>query len=306
MSDTPEVERSAAVLKRILVATDFSPAARVAVWRAGQLARQNDAHLDVVHAQPDWNLLAGSAPAGVEHYRAIADHAQQALGEELAFLEATFGIRARGETRVGRASQVLRTAMAEFQPHLIVAGARGEHDSPARAPFLGGTALKLIAYAGAPVLVVRKSATTPYRAAVAAVECSGATARKLLSWARSLLKEGDCHVIHAFEVPYVERMRRHGVTDAIIESCSEDVRAAAKRFIDAVLDESNGSGQRVHAHLVRGEAVAAVLSAVDRLQPDLVVVGKHEHPPRQQLTSALGSVAMRIAYHAPSDVLVVP
>ena len=306
MTDALAIERARAVLKRILVATDFSPAARSAVWRAGQLAKQNEAHLHLVHAQPDWNLVAGSAASGVEHYRAVADHAQQSLREELAFLKATFGIHARGETRSGRASQVLQAAMAEIEPHLIVAGAHGEHDSPTMAPFLGGTALKLIAFAASPVLIVRKLGAAPYKAAVAAVECSGTTARKLVMWARSLLGEGDCHVIHAFDVPYVERMRKHGVTDAAVQACSEEVRTAAARFIGAVLDEPDGSAQRLHAHLIRGEAVAAVLAEIDRLRPDLVVVGKHEHPPREQLAISLGSVAMRIAYHAPSDVLVVP
>jgi nucleotide-binding universal stress UspA family protein len=295
-----------AVLKRILVATDFSAAARLAVWRAGQLAKQNDAHLFLVHAQPDWNLLAGSVPAGVEHYRAISEHAEQALGGELGFLEATFGIHARGETRRGRASQVLHSAVAEIEPHLIVAGARGEHDSPTMAPFLGGTALKLLAYANRPVLVVRKPGIAPYAVAVAAVECSSTAARRLVAWAKALLGEGDCHIVHAFDVPYVERMRKHGVAEAAIQSCGEDVRSGAKAFIDEVLNDSDGSAQRSHAHLVRGEAVAAVLAQIDRLQPDIVVVGKHEHPPREHLTSSLGSVAMRIAYHAPGDVLVVP
>lgn len=306
MSDTDPVEPAAAVLKRILVATDFSAAGRVAVGRAGQLAKQNEANLFVVHAHPDWNLLAGSVPAGIDQYRAISEHAEQALGEELEFLQATFGIHARGETRSGRASQVLQSVVAEFEPHLIVAGARGEHDSPTMAPFLGGTALKLLAFANRPVLVVRRSALVPYAVAVAAVECASAAARRLIAWTRVLAREGDCHIVHAFDVPYVERMRKQGVAEDTIRSCGEDVRSAAKSFIDQVLDNTNGASQRIHAHLIRGEAVAAVLAEIRRLQPDLVVVGKHEHPPRDHLTSSLGSVAMRIAYHAPGDVLVVP
>jgi nucleotide-binding universal stress UspA family protein len=49
-----------------------------------------------------------------------------------------------------------------------------------------------------------------------------------------------------------------------------------------------------------------VLAEIDRCQPDLVVVGKHEHPQPEHLTATLGSVAVRIAYHAPCDVLVMP
>ena len=306
MSSDTVAGQSAAVLKRILVATDFSPAARLAVWRAGRLAKQNDAYLHLIHAQPDWNLFARSTPNAAEHYRAVGEQAEQALGEELEFLEATFGIHARGETRMGRASQVLRSAAAEIEPHLVVAGARGEHDSPMMAPFLGGTALKLISYAGCPVLIVRKPAGGPYSVAVAAVEGSGPAARGLVLWAGSLLGEGDCHIVHAFDVPYVERMRKRGVSEAAIQSCSEEVRAAAEGFIKDVLDAGSGLGLRLHAHLVCGEPVGALLAEIERRRPDLVVVGKHQHPPREHHLDSLGSVALRIAYHAPGDVLVVP
>lgn len=294
------------VLKRILVATDFSAAARQAVWRAGQLAKQHGAYLHLIHAQPDWNLFARSSSSGAEHYRAVVEHAEQALREETAYIEATFGIHARGETRMGRASQVILAAVAEVEPHLLVVGARGEHNTPAMAPFLGGTALKLIAYAGSPVLVVRKPSAAPYTVSVAAVESSSAAARALVQWAKALMGEGDCHIVHAFDVPYVERMRKRGVSETAIRLCTEEVRNAAKGVIDEILNDGAGSGQRLHGHLVCGEPVGAVLAEIGRCQPDLVVVGKHEHPPREQHLSALGSVALRIAYHAPGDVLVVP
>jgi nucleotide-binding universal stress UspA family protein len=293
-------------LKRILVATDYSPAARLAVSRAGQLARQHEAHLHLVHVQPDWDLFAHSGPAAAEHLQALTKHAEQALKRELAYLEATFGIQARGENRSGRASHVLRSAAAEFEPHLIVAGARGEHDLPNMAPFLGGTALKLIAYSPWPVLIVRSSAVTPYRVSLAAVECSSESARRLVHWAKVLLREGECHVVHAFDVPYVDRMRAHGIPESAINSCNKDVREAASAVIKDVLDEAGDPHCRIHAHLVGGEPVASLLAEIERRQPDVVVLGKHEHPPREHHMRSLGSVALRIAYHAPGDVLVVP
>ena len=45
------------ILKRILVATDLSATGHRAVMRAGQLARQWETGLFLVHARPDWNLL---------------------------------------------------------------------------------------------------------------------------------------------------------------------------------------------------------------------------------------------------------
>lgn len=298
-------------LKRILVATDFSPAARCALWRAGDLASRNEANLHVVHARPDWNLFVPAPGAQADQYRAVAERTEDALREDLAFLETTFGVHARAETRMGRASQVLLAVIAETQPQLVIVGARGEH-AEGPVPLLGGTALKLLAFSSRPVLVVRTDGSGPYRTAVAAVECASEAAEGLVSWARTLLGEGngegncECHIVHVFDAPYAQRMRRHGVAEDSIQTCSDVARADAKAFMELLLEESDPMSPRMHLHLLRGEPVATVLEHVERCDPDLVIVGKHGHPPREQHLSALGSIALRIAYHVPGDVLVVP
>ena len=295
----------APVLKRILVATDFSQAGRRAVWRAGQLARMHDASLHLVHARPDWNLFCRSSAAANEHYRGISEHAEEALKAELEYLQATFNLHVRGETRMGRASEVLTSAIAENDPNLVVVGARGEHDTPPAAPFLGGTALKLIAQTDRPVLMVRKEGKGAYTVTLAAVDDSQETARRLVAWATSLLGHGDCHIEHAFDAPYVERMRALGITEAIIDACTLEARKAAQRSVDAVLSGGAGEGQRLHAHLVCGETIASVLAEIARCRPELVVVGKHQNTPLESATRFVGTNALRIAYHAASDVLIV-
>jgi nucleotide-binding universal stress UspA family protein len=201
---------------------------------------------------------------------------------------------------------VVLSAIAHVEPHLVVVGARGEHDAPSMVPFLGGTALKLLAYADRPVLMIRTSATGSYTSAAVAVEYPSIAARDLVRWAQTLMIEGDCHIVHAFDVPYAQRMRRHGVSEGTIRACSESVRADAKQFIDQILDLEGPVGQRLHGHLVRGEPVSAVLAEVSRCMPELIVVGKHGHPPREHHLRSLGSVALRVAYHASADVLMVP
>jgi len=56
------------LLRRILVATDFSPAGHAAVARAGQLADQYHCQLMVFHATPDWTLFSQRATAHQQHY----------------------------------------------------------------------------------------------------------------------------------------------------------------------------------------------------------------------------------------------
>jgi nucleotide-binding universal stress UspA family protein len=302
----PPIDEAAPLIRRILVATDFSESARRAVSRAAQLAHENDAHLHIVHAQPDWDLFSKSGSANAAHYREVAEHAERALGEELAFVEGRFKLRVTGETRTGRASEVLRSTMAAASPHLVVAGARGEHDSGTLSAFLGGTALKLAAFSECPVLIVRNAGEEPYRVSLAAVEGSGASALLIVRWARALARKGECHLVHAFDAPYVARLRQRGVADETIRACTEEARQSATHFVDEVLNACGEAGQSLNAHLVCGEPVSAMLRELTRCNPDVAVVGRHEHPPRELHLKSFGSVALRIAYHATCDVLVVP
>ena len=76
------------LLNRILVATDFSLAGRVAVTRTGQLVRQHNAKLHMVHVTPDWKLFSRWTTARREHYEAVIERAEKAMGAELAWVSA--------------------------------------------------------------------------------------------------------------------------------------------------------------------------------------------------------------------------
>jgi universal stress protein E len=293
-------------LKRILVATDFSPAARRAVWRAGNLAKRHEALIHLVHARPDWNLYCRASSVAREHYAELSEHAEQALQAELEYLENAFGLRTEGETVLGRASEVLARAASEFQPDLLVVGARGEHDAPERAPFIGGTALKLVAQSDCAVLMVRRQGTGAYASTLAAVDTPPEVAGRLIEWANTLLEDGECHLVHAFDVPYIERMRARGVTEAVLADCIDEARQAAQGAIDRIFAQSAQVKRALHVHLVRGEPITALLAEIERYRPEVVVVGRHQALPLERATHFVGTIALRLAYHSPTDVLVVP
>jgi hypothetical protein len=60
---------------------------------------------------------------------------------------------------------------------------------------------------------------------------------------------------------------------------------------------------RLDTRAVRGEPVTAMLAEIERVSPQLVVLGKRgpEAPAAKQ--GAVGGVALRIAYHTAADVL---
>ncbi len=271
--------------------------------RAGQLARQWEANLFLVHARPDWNLFARWPPASQDSYRDVAQSADDPLRDLLAELEGKFGVHARCDSRMGKASNVITAAAAECMPHLVVIGARGEHDTCGPEPFLGGTALKLLSHIDLPLLVVRGSGETAYTTSLVAVGIPSALSRRAVLWASGLVRDGDCHLVHAYGVPYVERMRLRGISQAVVDARMRQAREAAESTPPDIVGAAEGSA-RMHVHAVNGEPVATVLAEVTRHAPQLVVVGKRESQASVADYGSMGGVGFRIAYHTPTDVLI--
>ncbi len=291
------------VLKRILVATDLSVASQWAVMRAAQLARQWEAHLFLVHARPDWNLFSRWRPASQDSYEDVARSADEPLRRILAAIHSEFGVHAQCHSRLGKASNVVAALAAELQPHLLVIGARGEHAGRGPDPCLGGTALKLLTRIDIPLLIVRRSDTTRYSSTLVAIDVAGPLARRAVLWGSGLVAGGECHLVHAFDVPYVERMRLQEIDEAVLERRRKQAEEAATLAVRGVLGAAEGNA-RMHSAAIPGEPVSALLESIGRIGPQLVVVGKREPQPAHLQSGPMGGVGFRIAYHAPTDVLV--
>lgn len=291
------------ILKRILVATDLSPAGRRAVMRAGQLARQWEASLFLVHARPDWNLFSRWRPAAQDSYQDVAKSSDEPLRSLLSAVESEFGVHAQCHSRIGKASHVVAAMVAELQPHLLVIGARGEHEGRGPDPCLGGTALKLLTRIETPLLIVRAAGAAPYASALVAIDVPGPLSRRAVLWGSSLVGDGECHLVHAFDVPYLERMRLRGVDEAVIERRRRQAQEAAKLTIREVVGAAEGNA-RLRSESIPGEPVGAILDSIERIRPQLAVVGKCELQPAHVQSGPMGGVGFRIAYHAPADVLV--
>lgn len=291
------------VLKRILVATDLSAAGKRAVIRAGQLARQWEANLFLTHVRPDWNLFSRWPPALQNGYQDVAHGSETPLRLALVELESKFGVHARCDSRLGKASNVIAAMVAELEPHLLVIGARGEHEACAPGPCLGGTAMKLLARVDTPILLVRRDSDTRYVSAVVAIDAQSALSRRSVLWGSGLVGDGDCHVVHAYDVPYVERMRLQEIDESVIQQRMRQSEEAAIVTLRDLLGAAEGHA-KLHTHAVYGEPVCAVLCEVGRVPTELLVIGKREPAGSHAPHGAMGGVGFRIAYHAPTDVLV--
>lgn len=294
------------ILKRILVATDLSAAAHRAVMRAGQLARQWNAELFLVHARSDRSSFARAPAASHDRDQNITRSADQPLRELLASLEANFGVHARCDSRLGPASDVIAAMAAEHKPHLVVIGARGKHDSGETSPALGGTALQLLTRLEKPLLLVRRATPTVYTISLVALDTASALSRRTVLWGSGLVQGGDCHVLYAYDLPDFARRRLRGETETVIEG-QRQMRQAYEEAITSV-QQALGAAEdtaRVDGQAVRGEPVAMVLTEITLRAPQLVVIGKRDPRTPHVEQGMMGGVGFRIASHAPVDVLVI-
>jgi nucleotide-binding universal stress UspA family protein len=295
------------ILKRILVATDLSAAAHRAVMRAGLLARQWGADLCLVRARHDWNLFARARATSPVNRHDTARAADNPLRAVLADLEANFGIDAQCDSRLGRASNVIAAMVAEHDPHLVVIGVRGEHDSGEVGPCLGSTAIELLRRVEQPLLLVRGATATAYTTSLVGLSAITALSQRMVLWGTALVQGGDCHVLHSYDLPYVERLRPGGAVTAVIEG-QRQMRQAYEEAITSVEEAlcATKGAVRLHRHAVRGKPVEMILAEITVHSPQLVVIGKRGPQSPQARQSMMDSVGFRIAYHAPVDVLIVP
>ena len=137
------------MFKRILLATDGSPAMERQILYAEHLARVEPAEIIVLHAYappghyanyPGYDQL-------LDQYRTVAqavvDEAMHELQED--------GVAARGEIRVGAAADAILSAAMEHDIDLIVLG---RHSSGNIQELLGGVSAQVLRHAHCPVLQI--------------------------------------------------------------------------------------------------------------------------------------------------------
>jgi nucleotide-binding universal stress UspA family protein len=143
-------------VRRIVHASDFSPASRAAFSRAVELARANRAELTVLHVMTPIIPYVGDAYATPQAYEAmlasVRTQAQRQL-DRLVRRARSGGARVRGVLVEGVPHERIARAARARRADLIVVGTHGR-TGVARF-FVGSVAARVIAIAPCPVLTVR-------------------------------------------------------------------------------------------------------------------------------------------------------
>ncbi|HYB69056.1 MAG TPA: universal stress protein [Candidatus Bathyarchaeia archaeon] len=144
-------------IRRVLHATDFSPASTRAFRYATDLATMHRAQLVILHVMTPPALgMPGEGYVTPQIYDTLEASARRQAGKRLDALVArarTAGARARGMLLEGVPHELIVRAVRSQKADLLVIGTHGR--SGLAKFFLGSVASRLVSTAGCPVLTVR-------------------------------------------------------------------------------------------------------------------------------------------------------
>jgi nucleotide-binding universal stress UspA family protein len=290
-------------IARILVATDFSPASERALEVAAHWARTEKAALHVIHVAPPKSLLGESWGVPSTATRGIYRQATEALHALVGQIDPSHELAITTGLRMGRAGRRILEAARDFSADLLVLGARGEHENNNHRGALGGTSSRVAHSTTIPLLLVRKP-VAEQPVAVAAVDL-GPQSRRIVLWAAKAARGGHIYVFHAYEVPYGQRLSAYGLAPETVAVYTQDERMRRENELSALCAFAPMNTTMQFA-IERGEPVRETLRHAERVQANLIVVGKHNLSTPGLRSPPYGSVCRSIASFAQTDVLVIP
>jgi nucleotide-binding universal stress UspA family protein len=264
----------------VLVATDFSAYARIALDRALALPLADGASIELFHVlaperDPDRAAsLEAEARDALERARALALQRIPSPGMHDVFIGVGWGAP----------FAVIADRAHHTRAELVVLGRHGERRF--RDALIGTTAERVIRHGSVPVLVVAHPAETPYRRPLVAVDLSDASRRALELAAR--ICEPTATTIDVV----------HVVT---VASAAPDRGAEAHRAYEE-LAKFAGADQRWNLVLRYGEPRTILLEEAKQRRSDLVALGAHGHTAIAR--ALVGSVAEGVLRASASDVLI--
>lgn len=289
-------------IRTIVAATDLSPASNIAVEQAALLAKNFGAELVLLHVFNDgfWSTI--KAIYSVEHWMDNEPVlvARKLLSQQVVEIAKRYEIPVRGDTRTGRAAREIITFGYEQDAQLVVVGEHGE-DWVGDA-VIGGTALKVLKRANLPILLVRRPASAGFSKIIVATDFSD-NAERAAQLSLRWFPLAQQQLVHAYFVAFEGRMRLAGASDDDIERYRDHEIARAERKIQ---DQINALEAKttVGKLLIRGAPAPVLIAQAARLEPDLIVIGKHGGTVLDEVL--LGSVTQNVLYQVGCNVLLVP
>lgn len=279
--------------RRIMLATDLTPACDRAFDRAVQLAGQWEAELIVCHviessARRPWGIDRRIRNAELEMDRLMrTSPAQHTVTRH---------------TVIGDpADRTLEHARAMDCDFLVTGPAHGKLLGE---KLLGSTAARMVRRATIPVLAVRRRPEGIYRTIVSAVDFSESS-RAALHLGRELFPAARLTALHAYKISpdWGGRNANSSVDEVEADERARVIKEAEQDMADLIATVA-GSEHVIETAMLEGEPETTMADFVEKSWPDLVIAGTHGRSDRQQ--DMIGSVAELLLTTLPCDILAVP
>jgi len=312
-------------IRKIVVATDFSGFAAIALHQGLAIARRHGAELVVVYANHP-----GARPADLPALRGVQENYERFTRDHLAEVRRRLeslrdridgdGASVSQLIVEGRPQAVIPQVAVELGADLVVVGTHGR--TGFRRFALGSVAESVVRATEANVLVARapaESGTTPvigggdprtprassegkYSKVLVPVDFSRYTTPAIEIAMQLVAEDGEVELFHAWEVPTMTWAGESWVPDWTELRCGL-VEANHKLGSELVSGTAKPEGVRLSFFQRETRPNVGIQLCAEEGGHDLIVMGSHGR--RGLARWALGSVAEVIVRHAPCSVLVV-
>jgi len=294
-------------LGTILVATDFSETASLALDRAIEFAVRHQSEIALVHVmQPDIPPLA--APEMIVIPPNYEDMLRDASSEGLtnaAQRAHESGVRVSQYLEQGRAATRITACADSVAADLIIIGTRG--NTGFKRLLLGSVAEEVVRIADQPVLTVHPGddrPIEPVRKLLFPTDFSPAAEQALIAANLILAGSEDAEIIlvHTYHIASTVVPLGgfgKGASPLFVGNAHQLAAQATEPSVEAL----RSKGFRVEVVIERGDPAEIVTELAAERDVDVIVMGTRGHSKLRQLL--LGSTAERIVEHAPCPVLTV-
>lgn len=293
---------------RVLVATDGSACAEVAVDLVASIAWPVPTTVDVVQAVSSGVAVFGGPWPPIPPVETAAFDEDIRRQGQSTLDRAAAKIAGEGrsvETAIasGRAADVIIALAEENGADLIVVGSRGH--GTLESMLLGSTSAEVVDRARVPVLVARGRSIARVVFGWDGSERAERAAACLTGW--GIFGDSEIHVVSVADVkpPTWADSSMFGADVAAdaYEQAAEPSRHQHEQMAHEMAKRLAQAGLRSVAERRDGDPAAQLIGIAKALEADLVAIGTHG---RTGLTRLLiGSVARNVLHHAPCSVLIV-
>jgi len=287
----------------ILVGTDFSDTAAVALDWAAELARQQGARIELVHAV----TIPPSGPdfvtPGPQFSEEVRQAAMDRLGKAAEVLRQQ-GIAVDTHLAVGTPSQVILERADATAPEVVAVGTRGL--SGLRHVLLGSTAQRVIQGASCPVLSMHPEDRGRHRRIESILvptdfsDDAGLAIHAALRLLAPREREARLTLIHAFNLPI--EYTAYGPIPTSIHYL-RDTGLESERRLQEMADGLAQEGLAVDWIAREGDPAAVIAHEAQERGVDLIAMGTRGRSGLSHLL--LGSTAERVVQHTTCPVLTV-